>query len=116
MGLLVQRSAVALYPLNDVATCVSVAPKIRSFPKIFRGTFENAAPGHTAGAEEVLNVLLLHEEEARTDLVLVGHHPDTFILLKLSACDNYNNIITDSKLCLECFDTVGWASGRGAGP
>jgi len=34
-----------LYPLDDVATCVSVAPKIRSFPKIFLGTFENASPG-----------------------------------------------------------------------
>ena len=34
----------ALYPLDDVATCVSVAPKIRSFPTIFLGTFENAAP------------------------------------------------------------------------
>ena len=33
-----------LYPLDDVATCVSVAPKIKSFPKIFLGTFENAAP------------------------------------------------------------------------
>jgi len=30
--------------MDDVATCVSVAPKIRSFPKIFLGTFENAAP------------------------------------------------------------------------
>ena len=38
--LLVQCSTVALYPLDDVATCVSVAPKIRSFPKIFLGTFE----------------------------------------------------------------------------
>jgi len=45
IGLLVQCSTVALYPLDDVATCVSVAPKIRSFPKIFLGTFENAAPG-----------------------------------------------------------------------
>jgi len=43
--LLVQCSTVALYPLDDVATCVSVASKIRSFPKIFLGTFENAAPG-----------------------------------------------------------------------
>jgi len=42
--LLVQCSTVALYPLDDVATCVSVAPKIRSFPKIFLGTFENVAP------------------------------------------------------------------------
>ena len=33
-----------LYPLDDVTTCVSVAPKIRSFPKMFLGTFENAAP------------------------------------------------------------------------
>ena len=31
----VQCSTVALYPLDDVVTCVSVAPKIRSFPKIF---------------------------------------------------------------------------------
>ena len=38
-------STVALYPLDDVATCVSVAPKIRSLPKIFLGTFENVAPG-----------------------------------------------------------------------
>jgi len=30
---------------DDVATCVPVAPKIRSFPKIFLGTFDNAAPG-----------------------------------------------------------------------
>ena len=45
IGLLVQCSIVALYPLDDVATCVSVAPKIRSFPKIFLGTFKNAAPG-----------------------------------------------------------------------
>jgi len=45
VGLLVQCSTVALYPLDDVATCVSVAPKIRSFPKIFLGTFENVAPG-----------------------------------------------------------------------
>jgi len=44
MSLLVQCSTVALYPLDDVATCVSVAPKIRSYPKIFLGTFENAAP------------------------------------------------------------------------
>jgi len=44
IGLLVQCSTVALYPLDDVATCVSVTPKIRSFPKIFLGTFENAAP------------------------------------------------------------------------
>jgi len=44
IGLLVQCSTVALYPLVYVATCVSVAPKIRSFPKIFLGTFENAAP------------------------------------------------------------------------
>jgi len=34
-----------LYPLDDIATCVSVAPKIRRFPKIFLGTFENAATG-----------------------------------------------------------------------
>jgi len=44
IGLLVQCSTVALYPLDDVATCVSVAHKISSFPKIFLGTFENAAP------------------------------------------------------------------------
>ena len=43
IGLLVQCSTVALYPLDDVATCVSVTPKIRSFPKIFLGTFENVA-------------------------------------------------------------------------
>jgi len=42
IGLLVQCSTVSLYPLDDVATCVSVAPKIRSFPKIFLGTFKNA--------------------------------------------------------------------------
>ena len=41
----VQCSTVAVYPLDDVATCVSVVPKIRSLPKIFLGTFENAAPG-----------------------------------------------------------------------
>jgi len=47
IGLLVQCSTVALYPLDDVATCVSVGPtpKIRSFPKIFLVTFENVAPG-----------------------------------------------------------------------
>ena len=44
IGLLVQCSTVALYPLDDVAISVSVAPKIRSFPKIFLGTFENVAP------------------------------------------------------------------------
>ena len=43
IGLLVQCSTVALYPLHDFATCVSVAPKIRRFPKICLGTFENAA-------------------------------------------------------------------------
>jgi len=37
-------NSIVLYPLDDVATCVSVAPKTRSFPKIFLGTFENAAP------------------------------------------------------------------------
>ena len=44
IGLLVQCSTVALYSLDDVATCVSVAPKIRSFPKMFLGTLENVAP------------------------------------------------------------------------
>ena len=43
IGLLVQCSTVALYPLDDVGSCVSGPPKIRSFPKIFLGTFENAA-------------------------------------------------------------------------
>jgi len=44
IGLLVQCSTVALYLLDDVATSVSVTPKIRSFPKLFLGTVENVAP------------------------------------------------------------------------
>ena len=44
IDLLVQCSTVALCPLDDVATCVLVDPKIRTFLKIFLGTFENAAP------------------------------------------------------------------------
>ena len=35
--------------VDDVVTCVSVAPKIRSFPKVFLGTFENAAPDQSNG-------------------------------------------------------------------
>jgi len=38
--------------VDDVATCVPVAPRIRSFPKIFLGTFENAAPDFQSQASE----------------------------------------------------------------
>jgi len=80
IDLLVQCSTLALYPLDDVATCVSVAPRIRSFPKIFLGTFENAAPGfylskrwwdgkwqwHQMGHMQIICTLLQKDKHAST--------------------------------------------------
>jgi len=50
-----------LYPLDDVATCVSVTHKIRSFPKIFLGTFQNAAAQHLESTRNKCSYLCTEE-------------------------------------------------------
>jgi len=69
IGLLVQCSTVALYPLDDIPTCVSVTPKIRSFPKIFLGADKNAAPVvyHLVDG----SMVLLHIENSKNDRLKV---------------------------------------------
>ena len=42
----------------------------------------------------------------------IRRHLKTFFYLALLIISN----ITDMQGCLQCFDTVGWASGRASGP